>query len=164
MIYVKVKRLHPAAKLPAYATSGSAAMDFEAVEIKPCVDSNGAISSSWWVYTGLAMEIPPGWCLKLYPRSGLGCKKHTRLANCVGVIDSDYRGEIMAKLITDPGGEGACLKPGMAVMQGIFERVEQVSLVEVEELNETERGAGGFGSTSEGHFEIKRSPLQYEKL
>ncbi|HFU8125597.1 TPA: hypothetical protein ACM38E_003499 [Escherichia coli] len=49
-------------------------------------------------------------------------------------------------------------------MQGIFERVEQVSLVEVEELNETERGAGGFGSTSEGHFEIKRSPLQYEKL
>nr|AAV84952.1 probable dUTPase [Escherichia phage D6] len=102
MIYVKVKRLHPAAKLPAYATSGSAAMDFEAVEIKPCVDSNGAISSSWWVYTGLAMEIPPGWCLKLYPRSGLGCKKHTRLANCVGIIDSDYRGEIMAKLITDP--------------------------------------------------------------
>ncbi|HGT5569942.1 TPA: dUTP diphosphatase [Escherichia coli] len=91
MIYVKVKRLHPAAKLPAYATSGSAAMDFEAVEIKPCVDSNGAISSSWWVYTGLAMEIPPGWCLKLYPRSGLGCKKHTRLANCVGIIDSDYR-------------------------------------------------------------------------
>lgn len=58
MIYVKVKRLHPAAKLPAYATSGPAAMDFEAVEIKPCVDSNGAISSSWWVYTGLAMEIP----------------------------------------------------------------------------------------------------------
>ena len=164
MIYVKVKRLHPAAKLPAYATSGSAAMDFEAVEIKPCVDSNGAISSSWWVYTGLAMEIPPGWCLKLYPRSGLGCKKHTRLANCVGIIDSDYRGEIMAKLITDPGGEGVCLKPGMAVMQGIFERVEQVSLVEVDELDETERGAGGFGSTSEGRFEIKRSQLQYEKL
>lgn len=164
MIYVKVKRLHPAAKLPAYATSGSAAMDFEAVEIKPCVDSNGAISSSWWVYTGLAMEIPPGWCLKLYPRSGLGCKKHNRLANCVGIIDSDYRGEIMAKLITDPGGEGVCLKPGMAVMQGIFERVEPVSLVEVDELDETERGAGGFGSTSEGHFEIKRSPLQYEKL
>ncbi|SPW74252.1 deoxyuridine 5'-triphosphate nucleotidohydrolase [Escherichia coli] len=76
---------------------------------------------------------PAGWCLKLYPRSGLGCKKHTRLANCVGIIDSDYRGEIMAKLITDPGGEGVCLKPGMAVMQGIFERVEQVSLVEVEE-------------------------------
>ncbi|MDH4772902.1 dUTP diphosphatase [Escherichia coli] len=149
MIYVKVKRLHPAAKLPAYATSGSAAMDFEAVEIKPCVDSNGAISSSWWVYTGLAMEIPPGWCLKLYPRSGLGCKKHTRLANCVGIIDSDYRGEIMAKLITDPGGEGVCLKPGMAVMQGIFERVEQVSLVEVEELNETERGAGGITTQQE---------------
>lgn len=94
----------------------------------------------------------------------IGLQKHTRLANCVGIIDSDYRGEIMAKLITDPGGEGVCLKPGMAVMQGIFERVEQVSLVEVEELNETERGAGGFGSTSEGHFEIKRSPLQYEKL
>ncbi|WP_252408402.1 dUTP diphosphatase [Escherichia coli] len=147
MIYVKVKRLHPAAKLPAYATSGSAAMDFEAVEIKPCVDSNGAISSSWWVYTGLAMEIPPGWCLKLYPRSGLGCKKHTRLANCVGIIDSDYRGEIMAKLITDPGGEGVCLKPGMAVMQGIFERVEQVSLVEVEELNETERERKSFLSS-----------------
>ena len=69
----------------------------------------------------------------------IGLQKHTRPANCVGIIDSDYRGEIMAKLITDPGGEGVCLKPGMAVMQGIFERVEQVSLVEVEELNETER-------------------------
>lgn len=110
------------------------------------------------------MEIPPGWCLKLYPRSGLGCKKHTRLANCVGIIDSDYRGEIMAKLITDPGGEGVCLKPGMAVMQGIFERVEPVSLVEVDELDETERGAGGFGSTSEDRIEIKRTPLQYEKF
>ncbi|HHL9760823.1 TPA: dUTP diphosphatase, partial [Escherichia coli] len=61
-------------------------------------------------------------------------------------------------------GEGVCLKPGMAVMQGIFERVEQVSLVEVEELNETERGAGGFGSTSEDRVEIKRTPLQYAKF
>ncbi|HAX4763688.1 TPA: dUTP diphosphatase, partial [Escherichia coli] len=99
MINVKVKRLHPAARLPVYATAGSAAMDFIAVEITPGINSNGAISSSWWVHTGLAMAIPPGWCLKLYPRSGLGCKKHTRLANCVGIIDSDYRGEIKAKLI-----------------------------------------------------------------
>lgn len=158
---VKVKRIHPDAQLPFYATPGSAAMDFVAVAVIQSTEiigtkchaggSDGDISVSkpaWWVHTGLAMEIPPGWCLKLYPRSGLGCKHHTRLANCVGIIDSDYRGEIMARLIADPHAPVPAITPGMAVVQGIFERVEQAQLVEVDMLGDTLRGAGGFGSTT----------------
>ncbi|MDV1095017.1 dUTP diphosphatase (plasmid) [Raoultella ornithinolytica] len=165
MIDVKVKRLHPDAKLPFYATPGSAAMDFSGVAIFQDTDvhyQHGAaaghtvvhegechvVKPAWWVHTGLAMEIPPGWCLKLYPRSGMGCKHHTRLANCVGIIDSDYRGEIKARLIADPHAAYVDIKPGMAVMQGMFERVEQAQLVEVDELSDTSRGTGGFGSTS----------------
>lgn len=152
MPQIKVKRLHEDAKLPFYATPGSAAMDFTAVAVSQATEAtHGGASTTrpaWWVNTGLAMEIPPGWCLKLYPRSGLGCKNHTRLANCVGIIDSDYRGEIMAKLIADPYAPQPTIKPGMAVIQGIFERVEQVALLEVEELSDTQRGTGGFGSTS----------------
>ncbi|HBT4785549.1 TPA: dUTP diphosphatase [Klebsiella variicola subsp. variicola] len=165
MIDVKVKRLHPDAKLPFYATAGSAAMDFTAVAVIQATEivhqpgaaagrtvipqANIAVTKpAWWIHTGLAMEIPPGWCLKLYPRSGMGCKHHTRLANCVGIIDSDYRGEIKARLIADPHAPHIAIQPGMAVMQGMFERVEQAQLVEVDELSDTSRGAGGFGSTS----------------
>ena len=160
MPHIKVMRLDERAKLPFYATSGAAAMDFTAIEVLqdtimtiPADAQAGDVVTSktapaWWVRTGLAMEIPPGWCLKLYPRSGLGCKNHTRLANCVGIIDSDYRGEIKARLIADPHAVHVDIKPGMAVMQGIFERVEQATLEEVAELASSDRGAGGFGSTS----------------
>ncbi|EPL8679431.1 dUTP diphosphatase [Klebsiella michiganensis] len=150
MLNVKVKRLHPDAVLPFYATSGAAAVDIVAVDVTQDTQplTKGALPS-WWVSTGLAMEIPPGWCLKLYPRSGLGCKHHTRLANCVGIIDSDYRGEIKAKLIADPYAPSTDIEPGMAVMQGIFERAPQALLVDVFDLGHSERGENGFGSTSQ---------------
>lgn len=142
---LKVKRLHPAAVLPRYATDGAACFDLVAIEgrtIGP--DRAGSIP------TGLAFEVPPGHALMIYSRSGHGFKHGTRLANCVGVIDSDYRGEVMVALRNDTArGDGYAFSvlPGDRIAQAMLVQAPQVQLVEVQELGDTARGAGGFGST-----------------
>jgi dUTP pyrophosphatase len=146
---VKIKKLRDNAIMPAYATDGSAAFDlYSAVD---CDEINHAKTIS----TGLAFEIPNGYCMKIYSRSGHGFKQGVRLANCVGIIDSDYRGELLVKLTGDHyhlGGGGrveSCLeiKAGDRIAQGIIVPVEQVQFEWSNELSSTERGAGGFGST-----------------
>ena len=98
------------------------------------------------VHTGLAMEIPEGYFGGVFARSGLSTKEGLRPANCVGVIDSDYRGEIMIPLHNDSKSVRR-VEPGTKIAQMIIMPYLQVEYVEVDELSETERGTNGFGST-----------------
>lgn len=148
---LKVKRLTPGAKLPTRATPGAACMDIHAdatywndnclaygCEIKPGAGLTFA--------TGLAFEIPAGHVLLVYSRSGHGFNHQVRLANCTGVIDSDYRGELMVRLVND-GGSAFRVRPGDRIAQAMLVKLPDVELIEVDELSETARGAGGLGST-----------------
>jgi dUTP pyrophosphatase len=96
--------------------------------------------------TGLAIQPPEGFCAKIYARSGLATKKGLRPANCVGVCDEDYTGEYMVALHND-SPEMQFIEDGERIAQLLFERYYDVEFAEVESLDKTERGAGGFGST-----------------
>lgn len=139
---LKVKKLYPEAILPTYATKGSACFDLYAL-----TNGDADYNEPGVFRTGLAFDIPEGWVLKIYSRSGHGFKNDVRLANCVGVIDSDYVGEVMVKLTCDKKDWGLAINAGDRIAQGMLERVEQVEFEEVDELKETERGSGGFGSS-----------------
>lgn len=133
---VNVKRLDPAASLPVYATEGAACFDIAAME-------GGTVPAVF--STGLAFEVPEGHVMLVFSRSGHGFKNDVRLANCVGVIDSDYRGELKVKLAAD--GAPMAVAPGDRIAQAMVLPVSQCEFVEVNELDETDRGQGGFGST-----------------
>lgn len=96
--------------------------------------------------TGLAIQPPEGYCAKIYARSGLAAKKGLRPANCVGVCDEDYTGEYMVALYND-SNETQYIEDGERIAQLLFERYYSVEFEEVESLDKTERGSGGFGST-----------------
>lgn len=96
--------------------------------------------------TGLQFEVPDGHVMLVFSRSGHGFKHGVRLANSVGVIDSDYRGEVMVKLTND-GLHGFNVEEGDRIAQAMILPVQQVALTESDELSNTERGEGGFGST-----------------
>jgi dUTP pyrophosphatase len=143
-LQIKFKKLHPDAVTPARATDGSAGWDLTALTIEK-LDIPGNV---WKVHTGIAVEIPKGYVGKLYARSS--CFKYgIMLSNSVGIIDADYRGEvcfIFSKV--SQGYDGfKSLNPGERVGQILIELCPDVELVEVDELSETERGQGGFGST-----------------
>ena len=145
-VKVEVKRLPHGAglPLPAYATAGAAGMDVvsaEAVTIAP-----GARHA---VATGLALAIPAGFELQVRPRSGLALKHGITVPNTPGTIDSDYRGELKVILI-NLGAEAFAIQRGDRVAQLVLAPVVQAAWDEVEELDATTRGAGGFGSTG-GH-------------
>lgn len=140
MKFVRVKKLHSAARLPEYATDGSGCFDLFALNGSELYGGSGVID------TGLAMEIPEGWVMQIFSRSGHGFKNDVRLANCVGIIDADYRGPVKVKLRSD-GPSFFRVEAGDRVAQGMLVEVERVSFNEVSELSETKRGAGGFGST-----------------
>ena len=130
--------------LPFYATPGSAAMDLHA-----CIDEAVAIPSGGrrMIPTGLAIALPsPDYVALVYARSGLGIKHGVAPANCVGVIDSDYRGEIIVGL-QNSGESEFTVRPGDRIAQLMIAPVVRANLQMVEELDETARGAGGFGST-----------------
>lgn len=149
---LRIKILHDDAELPEYATSGAACFDLKAVGI----DEDNIYRGEWLnasnhirtviVGTGLAFEIPTGWVMLIFSRSGHGFKNNVRLANCVGVIDSDYRGEVKVKLTADSFG-GLVVRNGDRIAQAMLVQVPHFDLVEVEELTATDRGEGGFGST-----------------
>lgn len=135
---IKIKKLDNTAHDPIRATAGSGAYDLVATSRTELPD--GRIKYG----TGLAVEIPEGYCGKLHPRSSI-YKTGLVMANGVGLIDSDYRGEICAIFYRLKGGEKYV--PGDRVCQLIIEKNIDVSYEEVEELTETKRGEGGFGST-----------------
>lgn len=141
---ISVKRLSDGVKMPFYATSGSAGLDLSAALSEPVVLKKGEIRL---IPTGIAISIPtPEYGAFVYARSGLASKYGICLANSVGVIDSDYRGEIKCALI-NLGNDDFVVQPGERIAQMVFMPVAQVDLCEVECLDDTERGAGGFGST-----------------
>lgn len=98
--------------------------------------------------TGIAMAIPEGYFGAVYARSGMGCNRNLRPANCVGVIDSDYRGDITVALHND-SGEPRLIDPGMKIAQIVIQKFEDIDFNEVDELPKTVRGEDGFGSTGE---------------
>ncbi len=130
--------------MPFYATQGSAGMDLSAQIKEPLLLKKGAMAT---VPTGIAIGLPDASCVAyVYARSGLGVRHGICLSNGVGVIDSDYRGEISVGLI-NLGPEDYTIMPGERIAQLVIAPVLQAELVEVEELPKTERGSGGFGST-----------------
>ena len=147
MIQVKVKKLHPQAVVPAYMTEQAAGMDLCTVADAPVVVAPGERTL---LPTGLAMEIPPGFEGQVRPRSGLALKKGIALVNAPGTIDADYRGEI-GIIIINHGHEPVEFMPGDRVAQLIIAPVTRAALVEVEDLAETTRNAGGFGHTGVNH-------------
>ena len=139
---VKVINSSPFA-LPAYATPLSAGVDLkanlsEAITLKPLERS--------LVPTGLFLAIPAGYEAQVRPRSGLAAKHGITVLNSPGTIDADYRGEVKVILV-NLSPEPFVIEPGERIAQLVVARFEQVSWEEVERLDETERGAGGFGST-----------------
>lgn len=148
-IAVKVKRLPHGLDLPlpAYATAGAAGMDVVAAE--DVVIAPGARHP---VATGLALAIPEGFEIQVRPRSGLAFKHGITVPNTPGTIDSDYRGELKVLLINH-GVEPFAIQRGDRVAQLVLAPVVQAAWEEIEELDETARGAGGFGSTG-GHARL----------
>ena len=145
---LKIKALSPKIgtdiPLPYYATPGSAAMDLHA-----CLDGAVTIPAGERrvIPTGLAIALPSAdYVALVFARSGLGIKHGVAPANCVGVIDSDYRGEILVGL-QNSGGSEFTIQPGDRIAQLMVVPVVQPRLRLVDELDETDRGAGGFGST-----------------
>lgn len=136
---VNVKKLHPNAVIGSYAKPGDAGIDLTATSKSYDQYKNVVYG------TGLAFEIPEGYVGLVFPRSSI-CKQDLILSNCVGVIDSGYRGEVMLKF--KPTENFARLyEVGDRIGQIIIMPYPQITLNEVEELSETERGEGGYGST-----------------
>lgn len=140
---IRVKLLKKNAMLPTYGSIGAAGADLYA-----CLDSDLTINpgESAFVPTGLAMEIPKGFAGLIYARSGLACKRGLAPANKVGVIDSDYRGEFMVVLYNH-GQQIQTIQHGERIAQLVITPILAPMYTEVDELMDTERAAGGFGST-----------------
>jgi dUTP pyrophosphatase len=140
---IRVKRLPNSGGLtmPAYASDGAAGMDVVAAEsltLRP-----GARAA---VATGLAFAIPPGWEIQVRPRSGLALKNGITCLNTPGTIDSDYRGEVKV-ILANLSDEYFEVKRGDRIAQLVPAQVQRAKLIEVDSLDETKRGNGGFGST-----------------
>jgi dUTP pyrophosphatase len=129
--------------LPAYATDGAAGMDVVAAIAEPLVLAPGSRAA---VPTGLAMAIPPGFEVQVRPRSGLAAKHGLTVANAPGTIDADYRGEVKVLLI-NLGPDPVTIEPAMRIAQLVPAAVTRARLTVVDSLDDTARGAGGFGST-----------------
>jgi len=143
-IDIKIKLLRGNASIPAYATAGSAAADLKACIDEPVTINCGEIVS---LPTGIAISAGRSDVAAfIYGRSGMGTKHGVTPANSVGVIDSDYRGEICVSLINH-GNEPYTVYPGDRVAQLMFAPVYKAEFIASETLDETERGRGGFGST-----------------
>ena len=143
MSTIRVKKLSPKAILPTYGSQEAAGADLYA-----CLDAPVTIApgETAWSPTGLALEVPKGCAGLVYARSSLGVKRGLAPANKVGVIDSDYRGEIRVVLLNH-GKETQTVEHGERVAQFLITPVLTPAYEEVEELTDTQRGVGGFGST-----------------
>jgi dUTP pyrophosphatase len=143
MTEILIKRLSKNISLPKYETSGSSGMDLSAniekeIEIKP--------GKSSIIPTGLAVSIPKNFEIQIRPRSGLAAKNQISVLNTPGTIDADYRGELKVILI-NLGSKSFKVEKGLRIAQMILCPIVKAKLIEVETLEETIRGTGGFGST-----------------
>ena len=140
---LRIKKLRDNAQMPTYGSEYAAGADMyaaidEAVTIQP--------NETKFIPTGLAFEIPEGYAGFIYARSGLACKKGLAPANKVGVVDADYRGEVMVAL-HNHGKEAQTVEAGERIAQMIIAPFVAVNYIFSDELDDTVRGAGGFGST-----------------
>ncbi len=129
--------------LPTYATRGAAGMDLRAAVEHPITLAAGERAL---VPTGIAIALPHGFECQVRPRSGLAINHGITMLNTPGTIDEDYRGEIMV-IAANLGSRPFTIERGMRIAQAVVARYERVAWVPVEQLSESERGAGGFGST-----------------
>jgi len=138
---IKIKKVHEKAIVPKYARKGDAGMDVYSVE--------GLIVKSKerkLISTGLSFEIPEGFEIQVRPKSGLALNHGLTIVNTPGTLDSGYRGELKVILL-NTGENDYEIKPGEKIAQIVLARYEQAEIEEVSELSDSERGAGGFGST-----------------
>ena len=153
---INVVKMYDDVKLPTYATDGSGCFDIYAYanvhedlqySAKVALTAGAAVTFD----TGLKFEVPEGYVMLVFSRSGHGFKNSVRLSNCVGVIDSDYRGELMVKLTADFSGSGMNICHGDRIAQAMIVPIPKVEFVEIAEahLSATHRGSGGFGSTNQ---------------
>ena len=143
MVDIKIKYLNDNVCKPEYATDGSLGMDLAAAISSPLVIKAGERRR---IPLGIAMQIPKGYGGFIFPRSGLAFRKGVTMCNSVGVIDNDFTGEIRLAMI-NVSDRDYTVNPGDRIAQLVILPVSAARLVEAEELDETERGDGGFGST-----------------
>ena len=142
MIDLKIKKLNDNAVIPSYGSPSAAGADLYSAEEEIIIPAG----ETRIVHTGLAMEIPEGYVGLIYARSGIALKRGLAPANKVGVIDSDYRGEIMVALFNH-SDKPQSVAAGERVAQIVITPYLTVNFIEADELDDTVRGAGGFGST-----------------
>lgn len=140
---VRIKKLSPAAKLPTYGSAAAAGADLYALIDAPLTVAPGETVK---VPTGLALELPEGYAGLVYARSGMAVKRGLAPANKVGVIDADYRGEVIVMLFNHSETPQE-IAPMERIAQLVITPILQVDFTECDELSDTVRGAGGFGST-----------------
>lgn len=138
---IKIKSL--SGSVPSYETEGSAGMDLRAFEKEPVLIRPGERKL---IHTGLYMEIEPGYEVQIRARSGLALKQGICLANGIGTIDSDYRGEV-GILLMNAGRDDFIVHNGDRIAQMVVLKYEKAEIIQSEELSETNRGSGGFGHT-----------------
>ena len=143
MVIIKIKKLDAKVKIPQYKTEGSSGMDLmafvkESLKIKP--------NSSELIPTGISVAIPQDTEIQIRPRSGLAAKSHISVLNTPGTIDSDYRGELKV-ILFNHGANDFIVNDGDRIAQMVLMPVLKASFEEVDELPDTVRGSGGFGST-----------------
>lgn len=141
-VRVAVKRLDPDLPLPAYARADDAGLDLHAAESVTLAPGARAL-----VRTGVAVAIPPGFAGFVVPRSGLALRHGVGLVNAPGLIDAGYRGEVMVLAVNHDPSAPITLERGTRIAQLVIQRVEHATLIAVDELPPSDRGAGGFGST-----------------
>lgn len=141
-LVLPIKRLDSEVVLPSYAYEGDAGLD-----LRSNVDIDIAPFERKLIPTGLAVAIPEGFAGFVQPRSGLALKSGLSMANTPGLIDSHYRGELKVIAVNLDANEAIHISKGERVAQLVIQRVPVVSLMEVGELDETDRGTGGFGSS-----------------
>ena len=142
---VRIVRLKPTAQMPTYQSAGAAAADLYACIDTPVVLEPG---ERYIVSTGIALQLPEGYEAQVRARSGLSAKFGLTLANGIGTIDADYRGEV-GVIVINLGDKAFTIEPNMRIAQMAVVEARQAAFVEVAALDETERGEGGYGST--GH-------------
>jgi dUTP pyrophosphatase len=144
VVLVKVKKLHPDARIPTRMTEGASGFDLYACEEIACTGI-GPVK----VRTGIAIELPRGYEAQVRPRSSVPLKRALIVSNAPGTIDNDYRGEIHVIMHNVKPGYMWAARKGERIAQLVVKKVPEVVFEEVDELNDTERGEGGFGSTDE---------------
>ena len=142
-INLKIKKISKFAQLPTYATEGAAGMDLYAANEEPITL---APLERKLIPLGFTMELPSGYEAQIRPRSGMAIKRGITLSNCVGTVDEDYRGEVCVGLV-NLSREDYTISQGDRIAQMVVAPVTKAIIVEAEELAETVRGEGGFGST-----------------